>query len=129
MAAFTFGVEIKDFGGGLAGGISDLLRDQGMAIRTTFKQPELPKNMTTEADRLAYVTEVDNLGRARRAAEEALREAERFYNQAMSETLPAWVSKLLSRQVSGIDRSQSQTPGSEAPLRQRQVRPLHEQED
>ncbi|OYW30885.1 MAG: hypothetical protein B7Z47_02795, partial [Chthoniobacter sp. 12-60-6] len=86
MAAFTFGVEVRDFGGGLAGGISDLVRDQGMAIRTTFKQPERPKDMTDVADRLAYWAEVDKVGRARRAAEEALHQAEQLYNQALSES-------------------------------------------
>jgi hypothetical protein len=83
MAAFTSGVEIRDFGGGVTGGISDLLRDQGMAIRTMFKQPERPKDMTDVADRLAYWAEMDKVGRARRAAEEALRQAERLYNQAL----------------------------------------------
>ena len=85
MAAFTFGVEIRDSGGSFTGGISDLLREQGMAIRTTFKLPEWPKNPTTEADQLAYWTEVADVGRARLAAEEALRQAEGLYNQAMSE--------------------------------------------
>ena len=84
MAAFTFGVEIKDVSGGLSGGISDLLRDQGMAIRTTFKRPEPPKNMTTVADYFAYCAEADKVGLARRSAEEALHHAERFYNEAMS---------------------------------------------
>ncbi|MBK8039074.1 MAG: DUF1549 domain-containing protein [Verrucomicrobiaceae bacterium] len=83
MAAFTFGAEIRDFGGGVAGGISDLVREQGMAIRTTFKQPEWPKNPTNEADRLAYWAEVEKVGRARREAEEALHQAERFYNQSL----------------------------------------------
>jgi len=86
MAAFTFGVEIRDFGGGVTGGISDLLRDQGMAIRTMFKQPERPKDMTDVADRLAYWAEMDKVGRARRAAEEALHEAEQLYNQALRES-------------------------------------------
>jgi hypothetical protein len=85
MAAFTFGVEIRDSGGSFTGGISDLLRDQGMAIRVTFKQPEWPKNTATEADRRAYWAEVENVGRARRAAEQALLQAERLYNQALSE--------------------------------------------
>lgn len=83
MAAFTFGVQIRDVGGGIAGGISDLVRDQDMAIRTTFKQPELPKNPATEADRLAYWTEREKVGRARQEAEEALHQAERLYNQAL----------------------------------------------
>ena len=86
MAAFTFGVEIKDFGGGVTGGISDLVRDQGIAIRTTFKQPEWPKNTATETERRAYWAEMEKVGRARQAAEEALQQAERFYNQAMSES-------------------------------------------
>ena len=86
MAAFTFGVEIKDVSGAVAGGIGDLLRDQGMAIRTTFKRPERPKNMTTVADHFAYCAEADKVGLARRSAEEALHQAERFYNQAMSVT-------------------------------------------
>jgi hypothetical protein len=86
MAAFTSGVEIRDFGGGFTGGISDLLREQGMAIRTTFKQPEWPKNTAPEADRLAYWAEVEKVGRARQAAEEALRQAERLYNQALIES-------------------------------------------
>lgn len=85
MAAFTFGVEIRDSGGSFTGGISDLLRDQGMAIRTTLKQPEWTKNITTDADRLAYWAELERVGRARRAAEEYLLQAERLYNQAMSE--------------------------------------------
>jgi hypothetical protein len=83
MAAFTFGVQIRDFGGGVTGGISDLVRDQDMAIRTTFKQPEWPKNPTTEAERLAYWAEVEKVGRARQAAEETLRQAERLYNQSL----------------------------------------------
>jgi len=83
MAAFTFGVEIRDFGGGITGGISDLVRDQGMAIRNTFKQPEWPKNPATVADRLAYWAEVERVARARRAAEDALHQAERLYNQAL----------------------------------------------
>jgi hypothetical protein len=83
MAAFTFGVQIRDFGGGVTGGISDLVRDQDMAIRTTFKKPEWPKNPTTEAERLAYWAEVEKVERARQAAEEALRQAERLYNQAL----------------------------------------------
>ena len=86
MAAFTFGVEIRDFGGGVTGGISDLVHDQGMAIRTTFKQPEWPKNTAPEADRLAYWAEVEKVGRARREAEEDLRQAERLYNQALIES-------------------------------------------
>jgi hypothetical protein len=86
MAAFTSDVEIRDSGGGVTGGISDLLRDQGMAIRTTFKQPEWPQNTASGADRLAYWAEVGKLGRARQAAEEALRQAERLYNQALSES-------------------------------------------
>jgi hypothetical protein len=85
MAAFTFGVEIKDFGGSFTGGISDLLRDHGMAIRSTFKQPEWTKNITTQADRQSYWAEVEKVGRARRAAEEALFQAERLYNKALSE--------------------------------------------
>ena len=85
MAAFTSGVEIRDFGGSFTGGISDLLRDQDMAIRTTFKHPEWPKYTATEADRLTYWAEVEKVGRARRAAEEYLLQAERLYNQAMSE--------------------------------------------
>ncbi len=85
MAAFTFGVEIRDSGGSFTGGISDLLRDQGMAIRTTLKQPEWPKNITTQADRLAFWAELEKVGRARRTAEEYLLQAERLYNQAMSE--------------------------------------------
>ncbi len=85
MAAFTFGVEIRDSGGSFTGGISDLLRDQGMAIRTTFKQPEWPKNPNTEADRQAFWAELEKVGQARRAAEEYLLQAERLYNQAMSE--------------------------------------------
>ena len=79
-------MEIRDFGGGVTGGISDLVRDQGMAIRTTFKQPEWPKKTATEADRLAYWAEVEKVGRARRAAEEALLQAERLYNQALNES-------------------------------------------
>jgi hypothetical protein len=86
MAAFTYGVEIRDSGGSFTGGISDLLRDQAMAIRTTFKQPEWPKKPNTEADRLAYWAELEKVGRARRAAEEYLLQAERLYNQAMSES-------------------------------------------
>jgi hypothetical protein len=85
MAAFTFGVEIRDSGGSFTGGISDLLREQGMAIRTTLKQPEWPKSPNTEADRLAFWAELDRVERARRAAEEYLLKAERLYNQAMSE--------------------------------------------
>lgn len=85
MAAFTFGVEIRDSGGSFSGGISDLLREQGLAIRTTFKKPEWPKSPNTEADRLAFWAELDRVGRARRAAEEYLLKAERLYNQAMSE--------------------------------------------
>ncbi len=83
MAAFTFGVQIRDFGGGVTGGISDLVRDQDMAIRTTFKKPEWPKNPTTEAERLAYWAEVEKVERARQAAEEALHQSERLYNQAL----------------------------------------------
>ncbi len=86
MAAFTYGAEIRDYGGGFTGGISDLLREQGMAIRTTFKQPEWPKNTAPEADRLAYWAEVEKVRRARQAAEEALRQAERLYNQALIES-------------------------------------------
>ena len=86
MAAFTYGVEIRDFGGGVTGGISDLVRDQAMAIRTTFKQPEWPKNTASVADRLAYWAEVEKVGRALRAADEALHQAERFYNQALSQS-------------------------------------------
>lgn len=85
MAAFTSGVEIRDSGGSFTGGISDLLREQGLAIRTTFKQPEWPKSPNTEADRLAFWAELDRAGQARRAAEEYLLQAERLYNQAMSE--------------------------------------------
>ena len=86
MATFTFGLEIRDFGGGVAGGISDLVREQGMAIRTTFKQPERPKNMASVADRLAYSAEVEKVERARREAEEALHQAEQLYNQALRES-------------------------------------------
>ena len=83
MAAFTYGAEIRDYGGGVAGGISDLLRDQGMAIHTMFKQPEWPKNTAAEAERLAYWAEVEKVRRARQQAEEALHQAERLYNQAL----------------------------------------------
>ena len=84
MAAFTYGVEIRDSGSSFTGGISELLRDQSMAIRTTFKQPEWPKNPNTEADRQAFWAELDKVGKARRAAEEYLLQAERLYNQAMN---------------------------------------------
>jgi hypothetical protein len=83
MAAFTYGAEIRDYGGGVAGGISDLLRDQDMAIHTIFKQPEWPKNTASVADRLAYWAEVEKVRRARQEAEEALHQAERLYNQAL----------------------------------------------
>ncbi len=83
MAAFTYGAEIRDYGGGVAGGISDLVRDQGMAIHTMFKQPEWPKNTAAEAERLAYWAEVEKVRRARQEAEEALHQAERLYNQAL----------------------------------------------
>ena len=86
MAAFTYGAEIRDYGGGVAGGISDLVGDQAMAIHTMFKQPEWPKNTASVADRLAYWAEVEKVRRARQEAEEALRQAERFYNQALSES-------------------------------------------
>ena len=83
LAAFTYGAEIRDYGGGVAGGISDLLRDQGMAIHTMFKEPEWPKNTAAEAERLAYWAEVEKVRRARQEAEEALHQAERLYNQAL----------------------------------------------
>lgn len=86
MAAFTFGVEIRDSGGSFTGGISDLVRDQSTTIRTTFKQPERPKNMASVADRLAYSAEVEKVERARREAEEALHQAEQLYNQALRES-------------------------------------------
>ena len=91
MAAFTSGVEIRGFGSGVTGGISDLLREQGMAIRTTFKQPEWPPILTTEAERIAYSAEVAKVGRARREAEEYLLEAERSYNQALSRGNPYYL--------------------------------------
>jgi hypothetical protein len=83
MAAFTYGAEIRDNGGGVAGGISDLVREQGMAIHTMFKQPEWPKNTAAEAERLAYWAELEKVRRARQEAEEALHQAERLYNQAL----------------------------------------------
>lgn len=85
MAAFTFGVEIRDSGGSFTGGISDLLREQGLAIRTTFKQPEWPKNIITQTERLAFWAESEKVQQARRAAEEYLLQAERLFNQALSE--------------------------------------------
>lgn len=83
MAAFTYGVEIRDSGSSFTGGISDLLREQGLAIPTTFKKPEWPKSPNTEADRQAFWAELDRVGQARRAAEEYLLQAEHLYNQAM----------------------------------------------
>ncbi len=84
MAAFTFGVEIRDSGGSFTGGISDLLREQGLAIRATFKQPEWPKNRITQTERLAFWAESEKVQQARRAAEEYLLQADRLFNQTMS---------------------------------------------
>ncbi|MDB6119715.1 MAG: hypothetical protein JWO08_3496 [Verrucomicrobiaceae bacterium] len=84
MAAFTFGVETNDYYGGTTGGMRDLLRNQEVAVRESFKQPQPPKKMKdmTEAERTAFKAEVAKVEAARRAAQEKIRHEQRFYNQA-----------------------------------------------
>jgi hypothetical protein len=87
MAAYTFGVETQDYSGGTTGGMRDLMREKEMAVRAKFKQPEPPKSKKdmTEADRIAYKAELQKVEQERRAAQEVLRNEQRFYGQAMND--------------------------------------------